>query len=63
MKYKRILVAGGAGFIGTNIVEVASQRGHGTVVFDNFVRPGVEENTPHLERFGAKIIRGDVRNP
>ncbi|NIT04149.1 NAD-dependent epimerase/dehydratase family protein, partial [Candidatus Saccharibacteria bacterium] len=36
---------------------------HGTVVFDNFVRPGVEENTPHLERFGAKIIRGDVRNP
>lgn len=62
-KYKRILVAGGAGFIGTNIAEVATKKGHGVVVLDNFVRPGVEENIVHLNRFGAKIVRGDVRCP
>lgn len=61
MKYKKILIAGGAGFIGTNIAEVALKRGHGVVVFDNFVRPGVEENVPYLAKFGAKIIRGDIR--
>lgn len=62
MKYKNILVAGGAGFIGTNIAEVARRRGHGVTVFDNFVRPGVEENAPYLEKFGARIVRGDVRS-
>lgn len=61
MRYKNILIAGGAGFIGTNIAEVARKKGHGVTVFDNFVRPGVEENVQHLERFGAKIVRGDVR--
>ncbi len=62
MKYKRILIAGGAGFIGTNLTEVATKRGHGVVVFDNFVRPGVEENLVHLKKFGAQVIRGDVRS-
>lgn len=61
-KYKKILIAGGAGFVGTNIAEIATKRGHGVVVFDNFVRPGVEENVVHLEKFGAEIVRGDVRN-
>lgn len=62
MKYKNILIAGGAGFIGTNIAEVATSRGHGVTVLDNIVRPGVEENLTYLKKFGANVVRGDVRN-
>lgn len=61
MKYKKILIVGGAGFIGTNIAEVALKRGHGVVIFDNFVRPGVEDNIAYLKKIGAKVVRGDVR--
>lgn len=62
MKYKRILIAGGAGFIGTNIAEMALKRGQKVVIFDNFVRSGVEENAAYLKKLGAKVIRGDVRS-
>ena len=61
-KIKKILIAGGAGFIGTNIGEYALKRGYEVVVFDNFVREGVEENARYLKKLGAEIVRGDVRS-
>jgi len=61
-KIKKTLIAGGAGFIGTNIGEYALKRGYKVVIFDNFVRDGVEENARYLEKLGAEIIRGDVRS-
>lgn len=55
----KILIFGGAGFIGTNIVLEAKKKGHTPVVFDSFVRRGVEENIiPSVQ-----YIRGDIRNP
>jgi CDP-paratose 2-epimerase len=54
----RILVIGGAGFIGTNIVLKAIRNNHTPIVFDSFIRKGTEHNIqPDVE-----YIRGDVRN-
>jgi nucleoside-diphosphate-sugar epimerase len=54
------LVTGGAGFIGSNIVEALSKRGDRVRVFDNFVT-GRREN---LAAIGAvDLVEGDLRNP
>ncbi len=58
----RILVTGGAGFIGTNVCLEARDRGHEVVALDNFVRSLTEENVPILLKAGVKIVRGDIRN-
>lgn len=56
---KRILVTGGAGFIGSTVAQYLLNLGYKVVVFDSFIRRGVEYNIGRLK--GAKIIRGDVR--
>lgn len=58
----KIIVFGGAGFIGTNVCLEAVSRGHEVVAFDNLVRPLTEENVPILKKAGVIIIRGDIRN-
>lgn len=58
----KILVTGGAGFIGTNTCLEAISRGHEVIAFDNFVRPQTEENIRILQENGVKIVRGDIRN-
>jgi CDP-paratose 2-epimerase len=58
----KILVTGGAGFIGTNVCLEAVTRGHEVCAFDNFVRPLTEENLEVLKKAGVKIVRGDIRN-
>lgn len=54
-----VLVTGGAGFIGSTFAGRMLDKGHRVIVFDSFVRRGVEFNARNLE--GAEIIRGDVR--
>lgn len=55
------LVTGGAGFIGSNIVEQLVAEGHAVRVLDNF-STGKREN---LAPFGEKIelVEGDLRDP
>ena len=60
-----VLVTGGVGFIGTNLVQRLAQSESDVVVFDNFSRPGVLNNARWLSaNFGnrVRIICGDVRN-
>lgn len=52
---KKIIVTGGAGFIGSHIAKRLVQTGHDVVVVDNLVT-GFEENIPK----GATFIKGDV---
>jgi len=59
---KKVLVTGGAGFIGSNLTEVLLKKSHSVRVLDNF-STGKRENLifgetcPHLE-----IIEGDIRD-
>ncbi|NWF80337.1 MAG: GDP-mannose 4,6-dehydratase [Chloroflexi bacterium] len=64
----RILITGGAGFIGCNLAHRLLARGHRVTVFDNLSRPRTPYNLDWLELFaddapGAlAFIRGDVRD-
>ncbi|HJV33573.1 NAD-dependent epimerase/dehydratase family protein [Geomonas sp.] len=62
---KAILVTGGAGFIGTNLVARLVSEGRRVMVYDNLSRPGAERNLLWLkEQFGDRLdVRvADIRN-
>jgi UDP-N-acetylglucosamine 4-epimerase len=62
MMKKRILVTGGAGFIGSNTCENLLNEGHDVICLDNFItgrRSNIEKLMP-LQSF--KLIEGDIRN-
>ncbi|MFH1283610.1 MAG: SDR family oxidoreductase [bacterium] len=56
----KILVTGGAGFIGSNIVESLVRRGDQVVVLDNFSTGKHEYIKPFISKI--KLIKGDIRN-
>lgn len=64
MKYKKILISGGAGFVGSNIalrLKKDYPQVH-IVAFDNLMRKGSELNVPRLRQENIFFVRGDVRN-
>jgi UDP-glucose 4-epimerase len=56
----RVLVTGGAGFIGSNVVRVGLEAGWSVTVLDDF-STGYAENLPASS--ALRIVRGDVRDP
>jgi nucleoside-diphosphate-sugar epimerase len=56
----RVLVTGGAGFIGANLVDELLARGHSVRVLDNF-SSGHRHNLAHVER-DIELIEGDLRS-
>lgn len=56
----KFLVTGGAGFIGSNIVEELLKRGHSVRVLDNF-STGRRENLKEFEN-DIELIEGDIRS-
>jgi UDP-glucose 4-epimerase len=55
---RRVLVSGGAGFIGSHVVEAYLAAGDEVTVLDD-LSTGKAENVPA----GAKLVRADVRSP
>ncbi len=55
-----VLVTGGAGFIGSHLVEALLRRGDQVRVFDNF-STGRRENVQHLHD-DIELIEGDLRD-
>jgi CDP-paratose 2-epimerase len=61
----RVLVTGGAGFIGSNLADRLLQAGHAVTVYDSLVRPGTERNLAWLEeRHGGRValVKADIRD-
>src|SRR4051812_45414613 len=61
----RVLITGGAGFIGTNLAKSYLEDGRRVTLFDNLSRKGVEENLAFLERkyrAQLRVLKADVRD-
>lgn len=61
-KYKRILVTGGAGFIGSFLVDGLISRGYDVKILDNLEPQVHRGKKPTYLNKKAEFIRGDVRN-
>jgi len=60
---KRILVTGGAGYIGSHLCERLVNEGHDVICLDNFYS-GSKENVWHLiGKPNFELVRHDVINP
>ena len=59
MRKIKSIVTGGAGFIGSNLVDRLVQEGHKVIVLDNFVSGKRNNLTHHLKR-NVKIIKLDI---
>jgi len=63
MGSKKILLTGGAGFIGSNFVETAVQKGHHMVVLDKLTYAGHKENLAGIKGPGSlELVEGDIRD-
>lgn len=60
---KRVLVTGGAGFIGSNLIEALLNAGNQAVCLDNFSTGKRENLQDFLSHPGFTLIEGDIRNP
>tara|TARA_B110000046_G_scaffold18641_1_gene17829 strand:- start:140 stop:355 length:216 start_codon:yes stop_codon:yes gene_type:complete len=59
---KKILVTGGAGFIGSNLCEALLDKKNKVICLDNFAT-GKRENIAHLAaNKNFSLIEGDIRN-
>jgi len=61
----RIVVTGGAGYIGSHTVVELIGAGHQVVIVDNFVnaKPAVLDRIETITGTRPQLVRGDVRNP
>lgn len=59
----RALVTGGAGFIGSHLIDRLVARGDDVVVIDNLSSGDVGFIQPHLDNGRVRLVEGDICNP
>lgn len=63
MKHTRMVITGGAGFIGSNAAFYFLKKGYDVTLFDNLSRAGTKKNLDWIRRAGGKltVVIGDIR--
>lgn len=59
---KKVLVTGGAGFIGSNLIETLLEQNNDVVCLDNFSTGKKENVEPFLAKTNFELIEGDIRD-
>ena len=66
MSASKILLTGGAGFIGSSVTDALLERGDAVTVLDNFndfYDPAIKrKNAAEIEAKGARLVEGDIRD-
>lgn len=60
---RRILIAGGAGFLGSHLVDRMLNAGHSVICLDDFTSGAMENISQHLSNPKFRLIRHDVCDP
>lgn len=60
--YARVLVTGGAGFIGSHLVDRLLSEGLEVTIIDDFSSGKVENIAPHTDKKEFHLVRGDIRD-
>jgi UDP-N-acetylglucosamine/UDP-N-acetylgalactosamine 4-epimerase len=63
LKNKRLLITGGAGFIGSALCEAYLQQDNEVICLDNFLTGFRKNIDPFLSNFHFHLIEGDIRDP
>jgi len=58
----KILIVGGAGFVGSQLAFYLKERGHEIFIMDNLARRGSEMNLIEFKKHSIPFIHGDIRN-
>jgi len=62
IRNRNTLVTGGAGFIGSHLIDRLVERDVGIVVLDNFITGRIDHLRSHLDKPNFHLLKGDVRN-
>ena len=58
----KILITGGAGFIGRHLCEKYVEAGHNVICLDNFMAGNISNIRPLTHERNFKLIKGDIRD-
>jgi len=62
MKNQRILVTGGAGFIGSHLVDALVKEGNQVIVIDNLISSTTEYIQPYIDSNTIQFLEADIRD-